>query len=58
MGQSHSLEQDHVYGENNFKILYKAGDIHELRVAESLLIYKNRPHLNNYETAVQLQLFP
>ncbi len=56
--RSHSLTHDHVYENNYFKILYKARDIHELRLAESLLIHKNRPSLNDYGAAVQLQVFP
>ncbi len=56
--RSHSLKYDHAYGRNSTKILFKARDTFELRLAESLSIHKNRPTLNDHETAVQLQLLP
>ncbi len=56
--RGHSLEHDHVHREGDFRILFMARHLSELRIAESLFIHKNRPALNNYATAIPLQLFP
>jgi len=54
--REHSLESDHRYKEEDFKILYRARTANELRIAESLLIYKHKPVLNNQESAISLYM--
>jgi len=56
--RDHSHTLDHVYNETDFKILYRARNSSELRVAESLFIHRNRPSLNSNETAVTLNIIP
>ncbi len=56
--RDHSHTLDHMYNETDFKILYKARNSNELRVAESLFIHRNRPSLNSNETAVTLNIIP
>ncbi len=52
--REHSPTLDHMYNETDFKIVYKAKNNSELRVAESLFIHKNRPSLNSNESSVTL----
>jgi len=54
--RNHSLERDHMYKNEDFKILYKARTANELRIAESLFIYKHKPALNNQESAISLYM--
>ncbi len=56
--REHSQTLDHMYTETDFKILYKAENNSELRVAESLFIHKNRPNLNSNESSVTLNIIP
>ncbi len=56
--KEHSLRSDHSYTKNDFKILYRARNSNELRLTESLFIHKNKPGLNNNETAVTLNIIP
>ncbi len=56
--REHSHTLDHMYNETDFKILYKARNDSELRVAESLFIHKNRPSLNSNEPSVTLNNIP
>ncbi len=56
--KEHSQTLDHIYNETNFKILYKAKNNNELRVAESLFIHKNRPSLNSNESSITLNIIP
>ncbi len=56
--REHFQTLDYIYNETNFKILYKARNNNELRVAESLLIHKNRPSLDSNEISVTLNIIP
>ncbi len=56
--REHSQTLDHIYNETNFKILHKARNNKELRVAESLFIHKSRPSLNSNEAALTLNIIP
>ena len=52
--RDHSLSYDHPFNEACFSILYRARDLNELRIAESILIHKQKPKLNNYSISVKL----
>ncbi len=56
--REHSQTLDHIYNETNFKILYKAKNNNELRVAESLSMHKYRPSLNSDESSITLNIIP
>ncbi len=56
--REHSLHSDHCYKEDDFKILYRARNNIELRLAESVFIHKSKPGFNKNETAVTLNVFP
>ncbi len=52
--REHALDEGHQFNQENFKILYKAKDKLDLKIAESLLIYKHKPSLNKYESSIKL----
>ena len=58
MIREHSLSKDHRFREENFKIVYRARNIRELRTAESLIMYELKPKLINNELAVSLNTIP
>ena len=58
MIREHALEQDHRFNEENFKIVFRARQAMDVRIAESLFIFKNKPTINNQESAGKLHMFP
>ncbi len=54
----HSLQSDHCYKEEDFTIVHRARNTTELRLAASLFIHKNKPSLNNIESATTSNVFP
>ena len=61
--ESKSAPRDHcrfgdhaVISSENFKILNKSKDPHSLRILESLYILKLKPKLNDYQSAVPLEI--
>ena len=48
------LREDHSFTHDDFKILFRANDSLELRIAESLLIKRMKPDLNKTDSCVQL----
>ena len=58
MVREHSRQQDHLFSEKDFSILYKARSLSEARIAESIFMYKSKPVLNNYDTAIKLLTLP
>ncbi len=56
--REHSQALGHIYNETDFKILYRARNNNELRVAESLFIHKNKPGLNSNESSITLNIIP
>ena len=41
-------------GEENFKVIFRARSYLEARIAESLLIQRDKPDLNNYDSSFKL----
>ena len=56
MIRDHSRNQDHLIKEEGFRILYKAKNRFDLRIAETLNIIEQKPSLNSNETAVKLNI--
>ena len=52
--RNHSRENNHVIRESDFQILFKSNHS-DLSIAESLVIYKDKPQLNSNETVFKLQ---
>ena len=44
--REHSHENDHLFSENDFKILERLGNTEETLIGEKLLIDKYKPQLN------------
>ena len=55
--REHSLACNHSISEENFSIKYRAKYTSDLRIAESLMIMKEKPDLNGNEIATRLLLF-
>ena len=55
--REHSLECKHAISEQGFSIKYRANNISDLRIAESLTIMKEKPELNGTELATRLLIF-
>ena len=53
--RDHSLETGHEINNSNFSIIFSSNS-QNLRVAESILINKNSPSLNNTESSVPLNI--
>ena len=53
--RNHALDTGHDINSDNFKVVFNsnAGD---LRLAESIIIHKNRPNLNNMDSSVPLNI--
>ena len=56
MIREHSRHLDHPIKENSFRILFKAYNRNDLRIAETLNIIDQKPTLNSYETCIKLNL--
>ena len=56
MIRDHSRRQDHLIRDEAFKILFKANNKFELRIAETLNIIESKPTLNSNDTAIKLNL--
>ena len=54
--REHSLEYNHAIRDNEFKIMFKARTLSDLRIAESLAIIKVKPDLNCNELATKLHM--
>ena len=52
----HSLDKKHYLTNDNFKILDTANNESDLRILESLYIFKNRPKLNMDSSAAPLSV--
>ena len=52
--RNHSRDNDHIIRERDFHILFRSNHA-DLRIAESLFIYKEKPQLNCNDTAFKLQ---
>ena len=52
----HSLDKKHNLTNDNFKILDTANNESDLRILESLYIFKNRPKLNMDSSAAPLSV--
>ncbi len=52
------MYENDSFREKDFKIIYKARNLNELRKAEALYIYKNRLNLNNNESSFSLNTVP
>ena len=52
--RNHSREKDHIIRDEDFKILYRSNHS-DLRIVESLFIYKQQPQLNVNEAPYVLQ---
>ena len=55
--REHSLACNHSINEEDFSIKYRARFASDLRIAESLMIMKEKPDLNGNEIATRLLLF-
>ena len=55
--REHAIECKHPIREQGFVIKYRARNITDLRIAESLSIMKEKPELNSTELATRLLLF-
>lgn len=55
--REHAIECKHPISEQGFIIKYRAKNITDLRIAESLSIMKDRPELNGTELATRLLMF-
>ena len=55
--RDHAIECNHPVSEQGFTIRYRAKNISDLRIAESLCIIKEKPELNGTEFATKLLIF-
>ena len=55
--REHAIACNHSINEDNFSIKYRAKCASDLRIAESLVIMKEKPDLNGTEIATRLLLF-
>ena len=53
--RDHSLACDTLVAQDNFSILGKTSAVFDLRILESLHIFKQKPSLNNMSSSVPLQ---
>ena len=54
--REHAQLCNHSINEENFSILFRANSMLDLRIAESLLIMKEKPELNDNEVATRLMI--
>ena len=55
--REHAIACNHSINEENFSIKYRAKCSSDLRIAESLMIMKEKPDLNGNEIATRLLIF-
>ena len=55
--REHAIAQGHVIREQDFHIKFRAKGMLDLRIAESLVIMREKPDLNGTEMATRLLLF-
>ena len=53
--RDHVIETGHDMNSNSFKIVFKCNK-YDLKTSESIIIYKNRPNLNNMESSTSLSI--
>jgi len=54
--RDHSLNSDHPFKLNNFKILDSASSFNDLHILESLYIHRLKPEINNYQSSIALNI--
>ena len=54
--RDHSRKKDHLIREENFKIIFRASNKFDLRIAETLCILDQKPTLNSNDTAIKLNI--
>ena len=56
MIRDHSRKKDHLIKEDSFKILFRANNVSDLRIAETLSIIEHKPSLNSNDMAIKLNV--
>ncbi len=54
--REHSIQEDHVIRDNSFRILFRAHNKSDLRIAETSGMLDHKTELNNNETVTKLLL--